>query len=162
MDPSLEVQVTAYDLLHHAAKPYTENIVLEAEVDTGAEVKPFLPAELTQLVTDHSTDVEEVIVSLFYLLRNSLSKKSAQESLPHLLAWMIIFDLFTDAVSAIFCPKSTASSLNIPFAQSAKVKNGYLDHLRTLRLVENHLLPTVFGLLHIGVAGKPLPLDAWE
>lgn len=60
MDPSLDVQITAYDLLHHASKPYTENIVLETEVDTGSDVKASLPAELMQLVQDHTYEDDEV------------------------------------------------------------------------------------------------------
>ncbi|KAF8317156.1 hypothetical protein DL93DRAFT_2055777 [Clavulina sp. PMI_390] len=121
-DPSLEVQLTVYGLLHHAAEPYTEKIVVDAEVDTGSEVKPKLPDELIKLVMDFTGEREE-------------------ESLPHLLVWMVVFDLFTDA--------------------SAKVKNGYLDHLRSTGVVENKLLPAIFALLNIGFAGRPLPLDAW-
>lgn len=45
--------------------------------------------------------------------------------------------------------------------QSAKVKNGYLDHLRTLGVLETQLLPTVFNLLRIGIGGKPFSLDPW-
>lgn len=61
-DPSLEVQITTYALLHHAAKSYTEHVVLEAEVDTGSEVKPSLPTELMQLVQSYDAESPQVKV----------------------------------------------------------------------------------------------------
>lgn len=45
--------------------------------------------------------------------------------------------------------------------QSPRVKNGYIDGLRSSRIVEGHLLPTIFNFLNIGAGGKPFPLDIW-
>lgn len=81
--------------------------------------------------------------------------------LPHLLAWMVVFDLFTDAVSFDIKILLSLTFITLVPTQSAKVKNGYLDQLRGTGAVETGLLPIVFNLLRVGVAGKPLPLDAW-
>lgn len=47
--------------------------------------------------------------------------------------------------------------------QSLRVRNGYIDQLRTLDLVSRHLLPSLCLILHIGHSGvKPPKLDLWE
>lgn len=50
----------------------------------------------------------------------------------------------------------------ILFAQSLKIKQGYLEQLRNLSLVKSSLLPCLFELLRIGVAAeKPFSLSQW-
>ena len=71
---------------------------------------------------------------------------------------MIVFDLFTDAVSNT--PGSSVHFTN-RVTQSPRVKNGYIDDLRSSRMVEGYLLPTIFNFLNIGAGGKPFPLDMW-
>lgn len=78
-DPSLDVQITTYDLLHHASKPYTENVVLEAEVDTGSEVKPSLPAELMQLVQAYNGEADEVKQSIITIGGATLLMNACEE-----------------------------------------------------------------------------------
>lgn len=47
--------------------------------------------------------------------------------------------------------------------QSLRVRNGYIDQLRTLDLVSRHLLPSLCLILHIGHSRvKPPKLDLWE
>ena len=44
-----------------------------------------------------------------------------------------------------------------------RVRNGYIDQLRTLDLVSRHLLPSLCLILHIGHSRvKPPKLDIWE
>lgn len=92
-------------------------------------------------------------------------KRPIQDALPYLLAWLISFDLFTDAVSVLAFPWTAYNE--VPFwqlfiPQSAKVKNGYLDALRSSSVVEKRLLPLLFMLLNIGASGKPFTLDVWS
>lgn len=97
VDPSLEVQITAHELLHHASKPYTENVVLEAELSTDTNVKPALPNELMRIIEENEVESDKVWIPTGKYW-NSVDLL-IQSVLSHLLAWMIVFDLFTDAVS---------------------------------------------------------------
>ncbi|RDX54789.1 hypothetical protein OH76DRAFT_1398200 [Lentinus brumalis] len=129
MDGSVNVQRMAYQLLQEAAKKYTEELVIEAAVDTEATMKSELPTELLDI------------------LQRSLNHEEAEEYgqgwFGYLLAWMVTFDLFTDA--------------------SLKVKSGYIDQLRDLDLVGSQLLPTVFGILDLyGGMAKVFKLDIWD
>ncbi|KAI0698055.1 hypothetical protein C8T65DRAFT_661197 [Cerioporus squamosus] len=129
MDGSVNVQRMAYQLLQEAAKKYTEELVIEAAVDTEATMKPELPTELLDI------------------LQRSLNQEEAEEYgqgwFGYLLAWMVTFDLFTDA--------------------SLKVKSGYIDQLRDLDLVGSQLLPAVFGILDLyGGMAKVFKLDMWD
>lgn len=45
-DGSVNVQRMAYQLLQDAAKKYTEELVIDAAVDTEGTMKPELPREL--------------------------------------------------------------------------------------------------------------------
>ena len=49
-DGSVDVQRMAYQLLQEAAKKYTEELVIEAAVDTEDAVKPELPPELLDIL----------------------------------------------------------------------------------------------------------------
>ena len=49
-DPSDVVQRMAYKMLRESAAKYTEHLVLEAAVDSEAEVKLELPRELVELL----------------------------------------------------------------------------------------------------------------
>jgi len=57
-DPSPEVQITAHELLHHASKPYIENVVLEAELNNDSDVKPALPTELMRIIQENAESDE--------------------------------------------------------------------------------------------------------
>ncbi|KAI8986673.1 hypothetical protein BD414DRAFT_460911 [Trametes punicea] len=82
-DGSINVQRMVYQLLHEAAKKYTEHFVIEAAVDVEGTMKIELPAELLDI------------------LQRNLNQEDAdeyeQEWLGYLLAWMATLDLFTDA-----------------------------------------------------------------
>lgn len=101
-DPSLEVRKIAYELLREGAKKYTEKTVLEVEVDTTGDVKPSIPAELTDLLAEipvgEDGEVYTDTVSIRHRSTDHLLTSSLKRSLPYLLSWMVAFDLFTDAV----------------------------------------------------------------
>ena len=50
IDGSVNVQRMAYQLLQEAAKKYTEELVVEAAVDTEGTMKAELPAELLDIL----------------------------------------------------------------------------------------------------------------
>ncbi|RPD56966.1 hypothetical protein L226DRAFT_615267 [Lentinus tigrinus ALCF2SS1-7] len=83
MDGSVNVQRMAYQLLQEAAKKYTEELVIEAAVDTEGTMKAELPPELLDI------------------LQRTLNQEEAEEHeqgwFGYLLAWMVTFDLFADA-----------------------------------------------------------------
>jgi hypothetical protein len=60
VDPLLEVQITAHELLHHASKPHTENVVLEAELSNNTDLKPALPTELMRIIEENEVESDEV------------------------------------------------------------------------------------------------------
>lgn len=90
-DQSQEVQRMGYHLLHNAARKWTEHYVIEAGVDTEDMVKPELPPELLAIL-QQSLGSGEVLD----LDEQSISRN--KEVSGYLLAWMITFDLFIDAV----------------------------------------------------------------
>jgi hypothetical protein len=85
-----------YNLLHKAARKRTEHFVIESAVDTEDSVSAELPTELLAILQsslvlaeelrDPESDVVEIDSS-------ELHKISG-----YLLAWMIMFDLFIEAV----------------------------------------------------------------
>ncbi|KAI0711424.1 hypothetical protein C8Q76DRAFT_677774 [Earliella scabrosa] len=83
IDGSVNVQRMAYQLLQEAAKKYTEELVVEAAVDTEGTMKAELPAELLDIL-QRSLNHED-------------TEEYGQEWLGYLLAWMVTLDLFTDA-----------------------------------------------------------------
>ena len=87
-DPSHKVQKMAYQLLKTAAKIRTEYFVIEAGVDTEGAVNPSLPPELVDVLV-RETDIREDDLA---------TENPALFGL--LLGWMLVFDLFNDAVCA--------------------------------------------------------------
>lgn len=59
MDHSQSVQQMAYHMLREAAEKHTEHVVIEAAVDTEAEVKPELPPELIDILHRTIEQAEE-------------------------------------------------------------------------------------------------------
>lgn len=92
-DPSYVVQKMAYQLLKAAARKRTEYFVIEAGVDTESVVQAVLPAELLDIILRQmdfgergNGDEEE-------------AGEQTQNIFGYLLGWMLVFDLFQDAVS---------------------------------------------------------------
>jgi len=127
-DSSIDVQKMAYHFLHEAARKYTEHMVIEAAVDSEIMMKPELPLELIDIL-QRTFNYDDGL-------------EDSQDPSGYLLAWMLAFDLFTDA--------------------SLKVKSGYIDQLRDLDLVGGHFLPNIFSILGL-YAGLPkaFKLDIW-
>ena len=104
-DPSPTVQKKAYQLLQAAAKKRTEYFVIEAAVDTEGVVKAELPIELMMILQremqfgfnidedigdgEEGGEGEETRMEEEYQTRHLFG---------YLLAWMLVFDLFQDAV----------------------------------------------------------------
>ena len=101
-DPSTSVQQMAYKLLREAAHKRTEHLVVEAGVDTESVVKSLLPWELVSLLQQSLDiiDTEEDSSSVRH--RTCLCQPlliPLQRTFGALLGWMIILDLYTNAVS---------------------------------------------------------------
>ncbi|KAG8216452.1 hypothetical protein J3R82DRAFT_6559 [Butyriboletus roseoflavus] len=134
-DQSQEVQRMGYHLLHNAARKRTEHYVVEAGVDTEDVVKPELPPELLALLQQSLGSGE-----LFDLGEQSIPRN--KEMSGYLLAWMITFDLFTDA--------------------SMKVRSSYFNHMRGLDIISQHFIPNIFDILGLFSGGKQVfKLDVW-
>ncbi|KAH9887215.1 hypothetical protein C8Q73DRAFT_713250 [Cubamyces lactineus] len=82
-DGSVNVQRMAYQLLHEAAKKYTEHLVIEAAVDVEGTMKIELPIELLDILQRN--------------LNQEDFDEFGQEWFGYLLGWMVALDLFTDA-----------------------------------------------------------------
>lgn len=97
-DPSPSVQKMAYQLLQAAAKKRTEYFVIEAGVDTESVVQATLPSELLEILRReiHSGSDTEVAYDSY-----DSHTDQGQNLFGYLLGWMLVFDLFQDAVS--FC-----------------------------------------------------------
>lgn len=65
-DSSTEVQKMAYQLLHEAAKKYTEHLVIETAVDVEDTIKIELPTELLKIIhrTLDPDDIDESVCAL--------------------------------------------------------------------------------------------------
>lgn len=104
-DGSADVQRMAYQLLQEAAKKYTEELVVEAAVDTEDAVKSELPAELLDILQRTLNQEEgEEYGQVRWLSWPSLRLwliVVPQDWFGYILAWMVTFDLFTGAVSPI-------------------------------------------------------------
>jgi len=79
----------SYHLLQRAAHKLTEHFVIEAGVDTEGVVNAELPAELLAVLQQSLGDFD----------LDDTSNSRNQKVSGYLLAWMITFDLFVDAVS---------------------------------------------------------------
>jgi hypothetical protein len=101
LDSSAEVQKVAYLFLRNAAKRRTEYLVIEAGVDAEAIVKADLPSNILDIL---QRDVEleltdtEATVSVAPSGFIFLSLMVSQNVFGYLLGWMLLFDLFEDAV----------------------------------------------------------------
>lgn len=96
-DPSYEVQRMGYSLLHKAARKRTEYFVIESAVDTEDNVSAEIPAELLAILQSNLPLAEGFHDSESDNVEMDLSELYAVSG--YLLAWMIMFDLFIDAVS---------------------------------------------------------------
>lgn len=96
-DPSYEVQRMGYNLLHKAARKRTEHFVIESAVDTEDSISAELPAELLAILQSGLILAEELQESELDFADINSSK--LHEISGYLLAWMIMFDLFIEAVS---------------------------------------------------------------
>ncbi|VDB92351.1 unnamed protein product [Peniophora sp. CBMAI 1063] len=121
-DPSPAVQAQSYPLLRRAAHALTEHLVVEAGVDLEANVACEVPDQLLAILD--VPDLEDASV------------------FSHLLGWMVLFDMFTDA--------------------SQKVKSGYVAHLLRHEMVRTQLIPLLYSLLSLGGSGaRPFKLGLW-
>ncbi|KAG9311744.1 hypothetical protein JVU11DRAFT_7987 [Chiua virens] len=133
-DQSQEVQRMGYRLLNTAARKRTEHYVIEAGVNTEDAVKPELPPELLSILQQSLDSGEVLDPDEQPTTRNKVS--------GYLLAWMIAFDLFTDA--------------------SMKVRSGYFNHMRSLDIISRYFISNVFEVLGLFSGGKRVvKLDAW-
>ena len=104
-DPSPTVQKKAYQLLQAAAKKRTEYFVVEAAVDTEGVVKAELPIELMIILQREMQlgfNVDEDIGGGEEGGEGEETRMEEEDQNRHLfgylLAWMLVFDLFQDAV----------------------------------------------------------------
>ena len=95
-DPSYEIQRMGYSLLNKAAQKRTEYFVIESVVNTEDSVSPEIPAELLVILQSNLTLAEGFHDSESDNVESELYKVSS-----YLLAWMILFDLFIDAVGDV-------------------------------------------------------------
>ena len=95
-DSSVAVQKMAYQLLRVASQKRTEYFVIEAGVDTEAAVNAVLPTELLDILQrdmqfNRDSEVDDDPYNY-----------QGQNIFGYLLGWMLVFDLFQDAVSINF------------------------------------------------------------
>ena len=86
-DASEAVPQMAYRLLREAAHKRTEHMVVEASIDSDEPVQLDLPAELVQLLQNS------------FLEEDTDERAHDHDLFGYLLGWMLVFDLFTNAVS---------------------------------------------------------------
>ncbi|GJE86513.1 hypothetical protein PsYK624_025930 [Phanerochaete sordida] len=130
LDASEAVPKMSYKILQASAAKYTEHLVLEASVESEDTISFDLPLELVQLLQSSLPDEE-------------LDQTAREQKIfGHMLAWMLIFDLFHNA--------------------SLKVKVEYINHLRREGLITDYFLPLVFSSLGLyeGMA-RAFKLDIW-
>ncbi|KZT28004.1 hypothetical protein NEOLEDRAFT_1059411 [Neolentinus lepideus HHB14362 ss-1] len=82
LSTSPEAQKMAYQLLQESSRKYTENLVIEAGVDTEANVQCELPAELIDILQRGICDEDDYL---------------PEDAFGYFLAWMALFDLFANA-----------------------------------------------------------------
>ena len=166
-DPAPTVQKKAYQLLQIAAKKRTEYFVIEAAVDTEGVVQAELPIELIAIV-------QSVQFGFGFGLNEGMAEEErggeGEEAtrdedqdyhlFGYLLAWMLVFDLFQDAVGQLFCFFIIEIHLAL---QSFKVKSNYIEQLKNHNVVAGHLIPCFLSLLRLdqGSSVKAFKLDVW-
>ncbi|KDN48409.1 hypothetical protein RSAG8_03001, partial [Rhizoctonia solani AG-8 WAC10335] len=134
---NIPVKVTAHYLAKNALAQITEQRVLEAAISVPPEAY-----EEPDLAMRNNFELPPTLVEkLAWPVSAEYDPVKSQTNL--LLAWWLALEFFENT--------------------SLKVKQGYLDQLRKLNLVKSSLLPCLFGLLNIGVAGeKPFNLVPWH
>ncbi|KAL4073539.1 hypothetical protein J3A83DRAFT_4370818 [Scleroderma citrinum] len=134
-DHSSDVQKMSYHYLQRAAHKLTEHFVIEAGVDTEDVVEVELPIELL-------TTLQQSLGVRGELELDATSSSRNQEVSGYLLAWMITFDLFTNA--------------------SFKVRSSYFNHMRSLDIISQYFIPSIFDVLGLFTGGKnTFKLDIW-
>lgn len=129
---SIPVQRMAYRLLQVAAKKRTETMVLEVGVDTERNFTAKIPVELLELVVGSDVDVDSPLTD----------ETSEQAVFGYLLSWMITFDLFENA--------------------SFKVKSDYIEQLKAVDAVSDHLIPMLFSILGLDRGlSSAIKMDSW-
>lgn len=93
-DPSVENRKMAYHMLQLAAFKRTEHLVVEAGVDAENILIFELPKELLVIL--------QTVVSLDDI--------EGQDPLTYLLAWLLLFDLFSDAVGVLSLLKNLSKA----------------------------------------------------
>lgn len=91
----------AYQLLQAAAKKRTEYFVIEAAVDTEGVVKAELPIELMMILQremQFGFGLDEDIDGGGEGEETRMEEDQNGQLFGYLLAWMLVFDLFQDAV----------------------------------------------------------------
>lgn len=106
LDTSETVPKISYKILQASAAKYTEHLVLEASVENENTVPLELPLELIQLIQssipdEDASDVVREQVSIFVVAQSIASLTSRQLLFGNMLAWMLTFDLFANAVRDI-------------------------------------------------------------
>ena len=109
-DSSPTVQKMAYQLLKAAAKKRTEHFVIEAGVDTEAVVHATIPNELLDII------LREMHFG-YNLDAADNSQDQDQNMFGYLLGWMLVFDLFQDAVSGFVERYFMGRQLMLTFSQ---------------------------------------------
>ncbi|EJT96726.1 hypothetical protein DACRYDRAFT_119937 [Dacryopinax primogenitus] len=137
-DASVEVQKTAYHLLHTAIPKITEQRVVEAAVGTSgvSEEEDSVPQPLFNLPPELITLLLEPLEVI------DEDDVSASETFGRLLGWMVLFDFFVDASPAL--------------------KSNYVEQLRSGELLGRSLFPSLIPLLPILKTGRPLKVELWN
>ncbi|CAE6368756.1 unnamed protein product [Rhizoctonia solani] len=132
---SIPVKVTAHYLARKALAQITEQRVLEAAVTVPSE-----SLEETDIVADNKFELPQTLVGK---LVAPVSGETDWSNVNLLLTWWLALEFFDNT--------------------SLKVKQDYVEQLRKLDLVKTSLLPCLFKLLNLGVAGeKPFNLSPWQ
>ncbi|CAE6527519.1 unnamed protein product [Rhizoctonia solani] len=134
---NIPVKVTAHYLARNALAQITEQRVLEAAVSVTPEAYEEPESGMSSKFELPATLIEKLVSPV------SVGSDSVDLQVNLLLAWWLVLEFFDGT--------------------SLKVKQGYLEQLRKLNLIKTSLLPCLFGLLNIGVAGeKPFNLGPWH
>ncbi|CAE6481494.1 unnamed protein product [Rhizoctonia solani] len=133
---NMPVKVIAHYLARNVLAQITEQRVLEAAVSASSEVY-----EEPEIASQSKFELPQTLIErLVPPIPDEGDPVNFQTNL--LLAWWLALEFFDNT--------------------SLRVKQAYLDQLRKSNLVKASLLPCLFGLLNIGVAGeKPFNLGPW-
>ena len=151
-----------------AAKKRTEYFVIEAAVDTEGVVKAELPIELMMILQREMQFGFNIVEDIDGGEESGEGEETRMEEeqnrhlFGYLLAWMLVFDLFQDAVGQKFSILFFVE-VDLAFVQSIKVKSNYIEQLRNHDMVVGHLIPCLLSLLRLdqGSLLKVFKLDVW-